>query len=1019
MRSLVKGMREVLLHMTRCVCSRSSLILHGGGCVLCIFVISMSTASAAPGQIELRSGNQSLEEGFAWARGWAMEMVVPANAKKNDHRWLFHDRDQRVTQHYPFQEGSQGPEWQTDQVLRQYNASLVGSKPKPTIRSYWGTYAYPADSLEKGWWQWSGGRECFCTRDICHQAVAGHLLGLAEENWSMLLHFARGANHNDRNPHWPKWSYSFFGDPYYMDADWRELPAPLELGEKLYEQYLWSGNADYINNEEILTYHANLHSPAAFMSHQDVNGNGIADETIQLPTLWEDTNDKFIEAGDSLGCQYQALLAYAGVLEARGDATGGQTFRDKAAALRRKFHEEWFNPETQRYIRGFRKDGTWKDNWGHEGSFFMPMKLVTDQGPRTAAYLDFIFRSAYEKELNIEAKTYLPEVFYKNGKDGMGWYYLAGVMSSRNRYPEVAFTTISNTVCGLMGVRANAPSGKVTTLPHLTHQVPWVECDHIRIGTRDLKLRHDGRIRSTLTLNAGDPILWIAQFPGVHTQIKVDGHWQAARMEQENGQIVSSVQVKLAKPGQTVTAEVHPDAGITLLGDLVPSASSGTIQRDGLPNSDRPMMLAGTFVERGLSLRGDGASASFHLAQACTRFTAELGVDDSAATDNTVEFQFLIDDVLAYRSGPLKRGQRVPVDLSLINAKRLQIGVVAGASTVGLVADAKLHHGREAAEESAASVVAGLRMPEIRKDERKLPSPKIPTGFTIALRDSSDTALVSRSGTITPPEFGTLVNLTYKITSKDGSTAWTKPFTVMIPARTPDTALLAAKLIKGVANPAMGQTSLPLPDVPKGFTIRMVESSDPQVIRLDGSIHPAGDYHTITIVYEVTMTSKGSTARTEPITVVVPARDFALLDQIPWQSATADSGQPARRISYSGNALRLAGATYASGIGTHANSRIVYDLAGGFSRMEVLVGVDDSQMEAGSIQFEILGDGRSLAKTDILRGMADHARRTATMTADLTGVKQLELRVHDAGDGINSDHANWVNGKLFIPVKKQ
>lgn len=82
--------------------------------------------------------------------------------------------------------------------------------------------------------------------------------------------------------------------------------------------------------------------------------------------------------------------------------------------------------------------------------------------------------------------------------------------------------------------------------------------------------------------------------------------------------------------------------------------------------------------------------------------------------------------------------------------------------------------------------------------------------------------------------------------------------------------------------------------------------------------------------------------------------------------------------------------------------------------MKITVGVDDAQREAGSVQFEILGDGRSLAKSAVLRGTADNAARTATLDADLSGVKELILRASDGGDGISSDHADWVNGRLYL-----
>lgn len=47
----------------------------------------------------------------------------------------------------------------------------------------------------------------------------------------------------------------------------------------------------------------------------------IADELQQLASYFEfpQSGECFINAGDAIGCQYQALNAYAAILEHRGD----------------------------------------------------------------------------------------------------------------------------------------------------------------------------------------------------------------------------------------------------------------------------------------------------------------------------------------------------------------------------------------------------------------------------------------------------------------------------------------------------------------------------------------------------------------------------------------------------------------------------------------------------------------------------------------------------------------------------
>lgn len=111
------------------------------------------------------------------------------------------------------------------------------------------------------------------------------------------------------------------------------------------------------------------------MGLHDVNNNGVADgggDMSILPTLWEfEERGMIVEAGDTYGVQYQSLLAYAGMLNARGETTKAQEFHDKAIALRQHFEANWYSEEDQIYIRAFDKFGDPRTNWGHENSFFL------------------------------------------------------------------------------------------------------------------------------------------------------------------------------------------------------------------------------------------------------------------------------------------------------------------------------------------------------------------------------------------------------------------------------------------------------------------------------------------------------------------------------------------------------------------------------------------------------------------------------------------------------------------------
>jgi hypothetical protein len=521
--------------------------------------------------------------------------------------------------------------WARDRVLDEL---VVTHLDDDYIPAYWGAY------LE---------REAFYSRDICHQAEAGHLLGLDLENWSMLRQFALDAVPG--NGYWPKWSYDFFGVPYFVDAGFKELPAPFEIVQRIHDQYLWTGDPAWVQDAVLFGYATN--TLTSFLALQDTDANGIADETHDLATYWEQEADDFMEAGDAFGSQYQATLAYAGMLAARGDATGAAQWTAQAAALRAHFDTVWWSPFDERFIRGFREDGTWEADFGHENSFFMPMKELGDDGPRTQDYLDFVHHAIATKGINIEAKTYLPDAFFRHGRNELGWHWHLNVLRSYNTYPEVAFLVIGNTVNGLMGVVPDAPNHGLASLSRLVAEVPFAEVQHIPLGDHDLTLRHDGTTKSTLTHGAGDaPLTWEARFAGTSTQLLVDGSPVTGTPGTLNG--IPYVATTVVVPvGQSAVVERVPDPSppSVLLSALGWSAASNPAnsKMDAAGNGYVLTIEDQTFAH-GLGVAANG-SLTFALGGAYSLFTAEVGVDDQSGESTTMTFEVWTDGTRVHDTG--------------------------------------------------------------------------------------------------------------------------------------------------------------------------------------------------------------------------------------------------------------------------------------------------------------------------------------------------------------------------------
>jgi alpha-galactosidase len=120
--------------------------------------------------------------------------------------------------------------------------------------------------------------------------------------------------------------------------------------------------------------------------------------------------------------------------------------------------------------------------------------------------------------------------------------------------------------------------------------------------------------------------------------------------------------------------------------------------------------------------------------------------------------------------------------------------------------------------------------------------------------------------------------------------------------------------------------------------------------------------------------------------------------------------QPQIDKSVDGYPLTIGGKKFEHGLGTHANSTLYIDLKGGAQRFTAFVGIDDDVKKSteSSAVFHVIGDGRELWKSDVMK--AGHQPKKVDV--NLKGVKTLLLMVGDAGDGFAFDHADWADARI-------
>jgi hypothetical protein len=139
-----------------------------------------------------------------------------------------------------------------------------------------------------------------------------------------------------------------------------------------------------------------------------------------------------------------------------------------------------------------------------------------------------------------------------------------------------------------------------------------------------------------------------------------------------------------------------------------------------------------------------------------------------------------------------------------------------------------------------------------------------------------------------------------------------------------------------------------------------------------------------------------------------PAGTDAVSD-LPFLSASNGWGPVERDMSNGeqaagdGRPISIGGVSYAKGLGTNSPSDVAIYLGGTCSRFTADVGVDDETNGSGTVTFSVVGDGTSITSTPTIHG----GDKPTSVSADVSGVKVLDLVVGDAGDGNGLDHADW------------
>ncbi|MBD3174542.1 MAG: hypothetical protein GF320_05155 [Armatimonadia bacterium] len=109
--------------------------------------------------------------------------------------------------------------------------------------------------------------------------------------------------------------------------------------------------------------------------------------------------------------------------------------------------------------------------------------------------------------------------------------------------------------------------------------------------------------------------------------------------------------------------------------------------------------------------------------------------------------------------------------------------------------------------------------------------------------------------------------------------------------------------------------------------------------------------------------------------------------------------------------LRLADRQFDRGLGTHAPSHLMLYSPQPVTGFRAWVGVDNNERTsgvAGTVVFVVRVDGREVFRSPVMSAASEPLR----VDVEFAATQHLSLIVEDAGDGVNSDHADWAEPEL-------
>ncbi len=396
------------------------------------------------------------------------------------------------------------------------------------------------------------GRKAFCMRDVSHQAVGAHALGLSQYTHNMLRRFAENiAASRDWCSYWEINNQNLPAPVDYKSDQvfWYNLPANFDVLDTCYRMYLWTGDPSYIHDPVFLNFYSR--TVTDYVSRWDLHPNHIMNRKnnatpppfFRGDPSYEESRQDITLGVDLLAAQYAGYRSFAAIQAIRGNRNSAMLYLASASDVKSLINSTWWNSERGSFYAYLDAN---RQLQGHAGADVLYWDAADDGSRAQGALHDLLQDQRTQTPNAVEPESHYAEILYRYGAPEAAYNEIMDLSKpgrERREYPEVSFSVVGAIVTGLMGIQVKpsqsiqqiARNGRlspvVQTLPRLTAKTAWVEIRNLPVESDWITVREVANDETVLINHGKKTLVWQATFPGRSATLIVNGKLIPAHLE--------------------------------------------------------------------------------------------------------------------------------------------------------------------------------------------------------------------------------------------------------------------------------------------------------------------------------------------------------------------------------------------------------------------------------------------------------------------------------------------------------